>query len=92
MKNGNEFTPCCTGPCACVEPTPVSVGCIVCYAPISETSGNWYRVSSLRGGKVNLRSIFGKHIYHKGIPVEKVYEDESSWYRNWTSSERYMCM
>jgi hypothetical protein len=29
-----------------------------------------YRVTSLRGGKVNLGSIFGSRIYHKGIPVE----------------------
>ena len=54
-------------------------------------NGN-YRVTSLRGGKVNLGSIFGKSIYHKGIPVENVYENEKEWSRKWSQSETYMCM
>jgi hypothetical protein len=54
-------------------------------------NGN-YRVTSLRGGKVNLGSIFGKHIYHKGIPVEHVSENEDAWYKQWSQSETYMCM
>jgi hypothetical protein len=54
-------------------------------------NGN-YRVTSLRGGKVNLGSIFGKHIYHKGILVEDVNEDSAAWYERWSQSETYMCM
>ena len=54
-------------------------------------NGN-YRVTSLRGGKVNLGSIFGKHIYHKGIPVEQVSGNEDAWYKQWSQSETYMCM
>lgn len=54
-------------------------------------NGN-YRVTSLRGGKVNLGSIFGKTIYHKGVPVENVYENEKEWSKKWTQSESYMCM
>ena len=51
-----------------------------------------YRVTCVKGGKVNLGSIFGKHIYHKGIPVEFVTEDGAFWYQKWTQSETYMCM
>ena len=54
-------------------------------------NGN-YRVTSLRGGKVNLGSIFGKHIYHKGIPVECVNENSAAWYEHWSQSETYQCM
>jgi len=54
-------------------------------------NGN-YRVTSLRGGKVNLGSIFGKTIYHKGVPVENVTENEKEWSKKWTQSETYMCM
>jgi hypothetical protein len=54
-------------------------------------NGN-YRVTSLRGGKVNLGSIFGKTIYYKGIPIENITENEGEWYKKWTQSESYMCM
>jgi hypothetical protein len=66
----------------------IEVGSIV---SIKKESG-YYKVTSLRGGKVNLGSIFGKTIYHKGIPVENVYENETEWYIKWTQSETYMCM
>ena len=52
----------------------------------------YYRVTSYRGGKVNLGSVFGKTIYHKGVPVENVYENENEWYTKWSQSESYMCM
>ena len=52
----------------------------------------YYRVTSYRGGKVNLGSVFGKTIYHKGVPVENVYENGSEWSKKWTQSETYMCM
>ena len=51
-----------------------------------------YRVTAVRGGKVNLGAIFGKAIYHKGVPIEAVTDDEAAWYARWTQSETYMCM
>ena len=54
--------------------------------------GVYYRVTSYRGGKVNLGSIFGKTIYHKGVPVENVYENEKEGSKKWTQSESYWCM
>jgi hypothetical protein len=51
-----------------------------------------YRVTSLRGGKVNLGSIFGSRIYHKGIPVEYVVEYGAEFYESCSKSETYMCM
>ena len=54
--------------------------------------GGYYRVTSLRGGKVNLGSVFGKGIYFKGILLEEVYECQKEWYAKWNQSETYMCM
>jgi ribosomal protein L11 len=51
-----------------------------------------YRVTAVKGGKVNLGAIFGKAIYHKGVPIEQVTDDEAAWYKRWTQSETYMCM
>ena len=51
-----------------------------------------YRVTSVRGGKVNLGSIFGKSIYHKGIAIQNVSENYEQWYSKWSQSETYMCM
>jgi hypothetical protein len=51
-----------------------------------------YRVTCVKGGKVNLGAIFGKHIYHKGVPIDQVTDDEAAWYKRWTQSETYMCM
>ena len=67
----------------------IKVGSIV---SIKDGYGVYYRVTSYRGSKVNLGSIFGKTIYHKGVPVENVYENEKEWYRKWSKSESYMCM
>lgn len=64
----------------------IAKGMIVKY-----DDGN-YRVSCVKGGKVNLKSIFGNKIYHKGIPVELVVEDGEAWYKRWSQSETYMCM
>jgi hypothetical protein len=57
----------------------------------SDLSG-FYRVRSVRGGKANLGSIFGSHIYHKGIPTEQLIECENEWYSQWSKSETYACM
>jgi hypothetical protein len=72
----------------------VKVGSIVAFKDIKgdkEKSGH-YRITSLRGGKVNLGSVFGRVIYYKGIPVDEVFEDEAAWYSKWSKSETYMCM
>jgi hypothetical protein len=66
-------------------------GIVVVYTDEKGSTGN-YRVTAVRGGKVNLGSIFGKHIYHKGIPIEQVRDDEAAWYKRWSQSETYMCM
>ena len=66
--------------------TEIQKGMIVSYK-----EGN-YRVTSARGGKVNLGSIFGKKIYEKGIPIEEVFENSVAFYEQWSKSETYMCM
>jgi len=57
-------------------------------------NGEWryFRVTSIRGSKANLGSIFGKSIYHKGIPVSELTECEKEWYAKWSRSETYQCM
>ena len=66
----------------------IKVGSIV---SIKGESG-YYKVTSYRGSKVNLGSIFGRSIYHKGVPVENVYENGDAFYDRWSQSETYMCM
>jgi len=66
----------------------IEVGSIV---SIKNESG-FYKVTSCRGGKVNLGSVFGKTIYHKGILLSDVYENADAFYTKWTQSESYMCM
>lgn len=72
----------------------IGVGSIVKY---KYTKGDrpkegHYRVSSFKGGKVNLKSIFGNIIYFKSIPVDQVMEDEKAWAEGWQKSETYACM
>jgi hypothetical protein len=67
----------------------IKVGSIV---SIKNGYGMHYRITSYRGSKVNLGSIFGKTIYHKGVPVENVYENEKEWYRKWSKIKGYVCM
>ena len=54
--------------------------------------GGFYKVSSHRGGKVNLMTIFGGRIIHKGIPEDQVVEAHDEWYQNWIKSDAYICM
>jgi len=54
--------------------------------------GGFYRVTSHRGGKVNLSGVFGGRIYEKGIPEAEVTEAHDEWYAHWSQSESYMCM
>ena len=72
----------------------IEVGQVVAF---KDTKGDrekngYYRITSLRGGKVNLGSVFGRCIYYKGIPVDEVYECHDKWYAAWSKSESYMCM
>jgi hypothetical protein len=66
--------------------TEIQKGMIVSYK-----EGN-YRVTSARGKKVNLGSVFGGRIYHKGIPKEEVFENSVAFYEWWSKTETYMCM
>jgi hypothetical protein len=66
----------------------IKIGSIV---SIKGESG-YYKVTSYRGGKVNLGSIFGRSIYHKGVLIENVYENGDAFYDRWSQSETYMCM
>ena len=50
------------------------------------------RVSSHRGGKVNLAGVFNGKIYYKGIPEAEVVEAADEFYDHWSKSETYMCM
>jgi hypothetical protein len=72
----------------------VEKGSVVAFKDIKgdRDKGGYYRVTSLRGGKVNLGSVFGRGIYYKGIPVDEVYECQDKWYERWSHSETYMCM
>ena len=68
------------------EQNPIQAGNIVKYL-----DGN-YRVTSVRGGKVNLGSVFGNQIYYKGIPMSDVVENGAEFMDTWSKSETYMCM
>lgn len=59
---------------------------------IVKYNDGWYRVTSLRGSKVNLGAVFGGPIYHKGLDVGCVVEDEAAWYARWQQSETYQSM
>ena len=54
--------------------------------------GGFYKVTSHRGGKVNLGAVFGGRIYYKGIPEAEVVEAYEEFYDHWCKSETYMCM
>ncbi len=54
--------------------------------------GGFYRVTSHRGGKVNLAGVFGGKIRFKAIPEAAVVEAHEEFYDHWSKSEKYMCM
>jgi hypothetical protein len=54
--------------------------------------GGWYRVTKATKNTVNLGAVFGGRVYHKGVDITLVQEDEAAWYANWSQSESYMCM
>jgi hypothetical protein len=51
--------------------------------------GGFYRVTSHRGGKVNLSGVCGGRIYYKGIPEAEVVEAYEEFYKSllidWTT-------
>lgn len=63
-------------------------GMIVLY---SKNNG-YYRVSKVTTNTVNLKTIFGKTVMYKGIPISDVKEDEETWYEKWKESETYKSM
>lgn len=52
----------------------------------------FYRVSSHRGGKVNLAGVFNGRILLKAIPEAAVVEAHDEFYIHWSQSETYRCM
>ena len=70
----------------------VGKGSIVKVSNPSKDEQGYYKVTSLRGGKANLGSIFGKGIYHKGVLAERLTECHDEWYEAWSKTETYMCM
>jgi len=59
---------------------------------IVKYKSGYYRISCIKGGKVNLRSIFRSTISFKGVPLTDVVEAQSEWFASWTQSETYICM
>lgn len=51
-----------------------------------------YRVRSINSKTVNLCTVFGGKMRHKGVPLTDVIEDEAAWYAAWQKSETYQCM
>lgn len=59
---------------------------------IVKYDNSWFRVTYVTKNTVNLGSIFGGKIYHKGVLKTDVVEDEANWYTNWSKSEAYQSM
>ena len=70
----------------------ITAGMVVAYTEPGTTRQGWYRVTRATKHKVNLGSIFGGRIYHKGVPKDQVKEDGEAWYKRWQQSETYQCM
>jgi len=64
----------------------INTGSIVKY------QGGFYRVTRCTKNTVNLGSVFGATIYHKGIKKSEVTDAYNEWYEKWTQSESYKCM
>ena len=54
--------------------------------------GGYYKITSLKDGKVNLGSIIRNEILHKGVPIENIYENGKEWSKKWSKSNTSMCM
>jgi hypothetical protein len=59
---------------------------------IVKFENGWFRVRKCTTNTVNLGSIFGKQLYHKGVPKDQVQEDEANWYKKWQQSDTYKSM
>jgi len=64
----------------------INIGSIVKY------QNGYYKVTRCTKATVNLGSIFGSHIYHKGINKSEVTEAAAEWHERWSQSETYKCM
>ena len=72
--------------------TEITTGMVVSYQEAGTNKSGWYRVRKVTKNTVNLGSVFGNTLYHKGIDKSLVTEDESAWYAQWQQSETYMSM
>ena len=70
----------------------ITAGMVVAYTEPGTNRQGWYRVTKATKNTVNLGSIFGRSLYHKGVPKDQVREDADTWYANWSKSETYQCM
>lgn len=64
----------------------INKGSIVTY------QGGFYRVSNCTKNTVNLASVWGGRVYHKGIKISEVTESAAEFHEQWSKSETYMCM
>lgn len=69
----------------------IESGMIVTFTDDEGNTG-WYRVRKCTKHKVNLGSIFGNYLYHRGVDKSRVTEDEAAWYKKWQQSETYQSM
>ena len=71
-----------------IKNKPIQKGSIVKY------EDGYFRVTAYfsKGQTMNLGSIFGGKIYHRGVSEYDVKEAHDEWYEGWTKSETYMCM
>ena len=69
----------------------IESGMVVSFTDDEGKTG-WYRVRKCTKNKVNLGSIFGRTLYHKGVDKSRVKEDHDAWYKSWQQSETYQCM
>lgn len=69
-----------------VQPIEIVKGTIVEY------DGGFMRVSRVTKNTVNLKAVFGKHVYHVGLDKSKVVEAEEAFYKSWRNSESYQSM
>jgi hypothetical protein len=67
-------------------------GTIVAYTEPGATRSGWYRVRRVTRNTVNLGAVFGKRLYHKGVPKGEVREDEGAWYEAWSQTDSYRSM
>lgn len=71
----------------------LEVGNVVKFIDNTRTdSRGFFRIKSIRGRFANLTGVFGRHIYHKSVPLTDLRECEGEWYAAWRKTESYQCM